>query len=201
MSADDYSRRSAARSRRARADTAGVPHREPEHPRTHPDESPLAWLRRRRDKDGQPMIGAPEFEAGERLRADYTFGQLMPNITSRWSPIGGGDGRPRGARSGGSELRDSTLAARERVNRALDAVGPELAGILIDVCCHLKGLEDAERAQGWPLRSAKVVLQIALSRLARHYGLMPPARQSTGPAQIRHWGGEGYRPNIGPVGE
>jgi hypothetical protein len=52
--------------------------------------------------------------------------------------------------------------------RALMAVGPEVAGILVDICCELKGLEDAEKANGWPQRAGKVVLQIALTRLAKH---------------------------------
>ena len=136
------------------------------------------------------MIGAAEFEAGERLRADYTFGQLMPSVTSRWSPAGAGDSQSRGFPGAGSDLQDHALAARQRVNRAVDAVGPELASILIDVCCHLRGLEDTERTKGWPLRSAKVVLQLALARLARHYGMLPAtaSRAADGPAQVRHWG-------------
>lgn len=168
-------------------------------PSINPDESPLAWLRRRKDKDGTPLIDAAQFDAGEHLRADYTFGQLMPSVTSRWAPITAGKSGRRAPPLGGAELQDHTLAARQRVHLALEAVGPELAGILVDVCCHLKGLEDAERAQGWPLRSAKVVLQLALTRLARHYGLLPttaPAADNR-PARIRHWGTEGYKPVLG----
>lgn len=167
----------------------------PSRPAVDGNESPLAWLRRRKDKDGTPMISAAEFEAGERLRADFTFGQLMPSTTARWSPVGAGDGRPRGAANSAAELTDNALAARERVQRALEAVGPELAGILVDVCCFLKGLEDAEKAQGWPLRSAKVVLQLALQRLARHYGLMSrPQPSDGGRSRVLHWGAAGYRP-------
>ena len=67
--------------------------------------------------------------------------------------------------------------------------------MLIDVCCHLKGLEVAERAAGWPQRSGKIVLQLALTSLARHYGLEKPAASETGrSAGVRHWGSEGYRP-------
>ncbi len=166
-------------------------------PAVNGNESPLAWLRRRKDKDGTPMIDAAQFTAGEKLRADYTYGQLMASVTSRWSPIGATHSGGRSAPGAGAELRDNVLAARERVHLALAAVGPELASILIDVCCHLKGLEDAERTRGWPLRSAKVVLQLALSRLARHYGLLPvtPATQAT--QRIRHWGAENYRPSLG----
>ncbi|MFP4003568.1 MAG: DUF6456 domain-containing protein, partial [Alphaproteobacteria bacterium] len=49
--------------------------------------------------------------------------------------------------------------------------GPGLADALLQVCCHLKGLEEAERALGWPRRSGKLVLAIALERLAVHYGM------------------------------
>lgn len=162
-------------------------------PTVHHAESPLAWLRQRRDKHGEPMISAAQFDAGERLRADYWHAQLMPRVTTSWSlPVGKG-GSP--AFRAGVEISDCAIAARERVQRALKAVGPELAGVLIDVCCHLQGLEHAERSAGWPQRSGKVVLQIALTALARHYGLDRNAG-APGSARIRHWGGEGFRPSI-----
>ena len=146
-------------------------------------ESPLAWLARRKGRNGKPLIEPVQFQAGERLRADFTRAHLAPNVTSSWD-----SSRALGRRgqSGGATFSDAVVAAREQVNRALEAVGPEFAGVLLDVCCFLKGLEDVERERRWPMRSAKVVLQLGLDRLARHYGLAAEARGQAH-AQIRTW--------------
>ena len=157
-------------------------------------ESPIAWLARRRDKDGRPMISEEQLAAGERLRADFWFAQMTPRVTADWGGVGSGSGR-RGAPGVGVELQDGVIAATERVRRALSAVGPELAGVLIDVCCHLKGLEEAERMAGWPQRSGKVVLDMALTSLARHYGLL--RGDSAAAPRVRHWGADDYRPALG----
>lgn len=147
-------------------------------------ESPLAWLARRRGRDGRAMVAPHQLLAGERLRADFTRAHLMPRTTADWSsPISSGRGES-GGRPGDSS--DSMIASRQRVNQALDAVGPEFSGVLLDLCCFLKGLEDIERDRGWPARSAKVVLQLGLDRLARHYGYMAQAK-GRGDAPIRTW--------------
>jgi hypothetical protein len=106
---------------------------------TNDAESPLGWLRQRKDKSGRPFVDAAQYEAGERLRRDYTIARMMPRVTSSWeSPAAGG--ARRAAPGDGIAVRDAALAARTRVQKALGEVGPELSGILVDVCCHLKGL-------------------------------------------------------------
>jgi hypothetical protein len=155
-------------------------------------ESPLAWLARRQRATGEPLISPAQLAAGERFRADFWFAGLSPRVTSSWSANGSAS---RTRKSGGycaAEQTDAMIGARERVRRALEAVGPELSGILIDVCGHLKGLEQAERDAEWPKRTAKVVLDLALNALARHYGLIATAPRRAGRA--RHWGAPDYRP-------
>jgi hypothetical protein len=128
-------------------------------------ESPLAWLASRTGRDGRSLISPAQFRAGERLRADFTRAQMMPRTTSNWtSPLAGATG-------GVAHPTEAMVAARQRVRAALAAVGPEFSGLLVDVCCFLKGLADVERERIWPPRSAKVVLQLGLDRLARHYGI------------------------------
>jgi len=183
--------------RRARTRAQG-----PARPSINSDESPIAWLRRRKDKDGAPMISQAQFEAGERLRADFHFALMMPRTTMNWSSVA----PARRSRRAGASLRtdvmsDGPSAAGERVRRALAVVGPELAGVLIDVCCHLKGLEAAERDAGWPQRSGKIVLQLALTRLARHYGLEAMPNVAPRCSAARHWGASDYRPSFDVIAD
>jgi|GEM_PF-247707 len=134
-------------------------------------EAPLGWLSRRKGSDGRPFLSGVEVDAGEKLRRDYTFAGLSPNITANWESMLAHVDK---TRSLPAERMDAPLAmldARRRVERALLAVGPGLSEILFATCCQLSGLEAAERSLGWPQRSAKIVLKIALARLVDHYGL------------------------------
>jgi hypothetical protein len=155
-------------------------------------ESPLAWLARRKGADGKPFLASAQIEAGERFRRDIAQAQLLQRVTANW------DASAAAARNSGEGsviVSDIALDARDRLSRACDAVGPDLFGLLTDICGYLKGLESIESERGWPARSSKVVLKIALERLARHYGLGDAA---TGPARAktRHWGAEDYRPSL-----
>jgi hypothetical protein len=69
---------------------------------------------------------------------------------------------------------DSTLAqiaAKRRFDAAIAALGRGLGDIAWRVICACEGLPVAEAGLGWPKRSGRVVLTLALDRLADHYGL------------------------------
>ena len=159
--------------------------------------SALDWLRERRDKSGEPLISDPEYMAGDRLRKDFVRAQMVPRVTSAWSVS------PRERRRRTPVDRSDGIAgaldAQRRVRAAFASVGPDSANILIDICCLDNKLGDFERNSGWPQRSGKVVLQLALRQLARHYGYLFP-EQPTGSGQfdIRHWAATDYRPDIDP---
>lgn len=133
-------------------------------------ESPLAWLSRRKDKQGQPLISAAQLAAGERFRTDFEWAGLSPRVTVSWSGAPTERGRKRSAYRP-LDPTEAQVMARRRYERALDELGGGLADIALRVCCYGEGLEGAERALGWPVRSGKVVLGLALDRLARYYGI------------------------------
>lgn len=151
-------------------------------------ESPLGMLMRLKDKSGRSFLGERAFLAGERLRADFARGGLEPRVTANWDATVSTKAA-RGPGGGIAELTDAALSARRRVEEALDAVGPELSGVLVDVCCFLKGLETVERERQWPVRSGKLMLKTALLALARHYD----QRRSGTPRR----GEENNRPELG----
>ncbi len=158
-------------------------------------ESPVGQLARRRDRFGKPLLQPFQVAAAERLRGDFERGRLQPAITANWSAAVSSRRRSGGS-NGLADLTDAALAARARFDRAITRVGPEFSGVLIDACCFLKGLETIERERLWPARSAKLVLQLALAALARHYGLGETAAGAVRSKTIRRWGADGYRPEI-----
>jgi hypothetical protein len=127
-------------------------------------ESPLGWLH------AHGRIDARQLLAGEKLRGDYERGGLSASVTMRW------DAAPfaRGGRAGGGaamNVSERAIDARRRFHAALEEVGPGLADICWRVICAGEGMTGAEKALGWPARSGRLVLTLALDRLVRFYGV------------------------------
>ena len=126
-------------------------------------ESPIGWLRAR------GHISSRQHAAGEQLRADWESAGLSPCVTMHWLAVPPDRGRrppPRADQPG-----RGGLAAKRRFDEAVAAVGPGLSDILWRVVCAGEGMGEAETALGWPARAGKLVLRLALDRLADHYRL------------------------------
>ncbi len=131
-------------------------------------ESPLTRLRSRAASDGRKWVSDAGFAAGERLRRDFEFGNLRQSVSSNWNLAGGS--AKSSANGAKADLSDNALDARARLEKAIASLGPDLSGVVMDVCCFLKGLETVERDRRWPPRSAKLMLRTGLDLLACHYG-------------------------------
>lgn len=122
-------------------------------------ESPLTWLHAR------GHLTDREYDAGERLRADWEMAQLSPNISMRWDPV---------TIRGSSHDRDLNpterqIAAKARFDGAIAEAGKGLSDILWRVVCAGDSLPVAEKSLEWPARSGKLVLKLALDRVAGFY--------------------------------
>lgn len=124
-------------------------------------ESPLAWLARRGHLTGAQVA------AGERLRDDYWRAGMAARVTMRWDAAPSGTCERFGGGATGQAL--GAIEAKRRFDRAMAAVGPGLSDILWRVACAGEGMAEAEKGLGWPVRSAKLVLGMALDRLASFY--------------------------------
>ena len=123
-------------------------------------ESLLGWLR------SHGHLSRRRYDAGERLRIDWERANLDSRVTMSWDA---GSSSPRGGGSVGIDLTLARLDARRRFEKATDHPGAGLADILWRVVRAGEGMRDAERALGWPARLGKLVLILALDRVADHY--------------------------------
>jgi hypothetical protein len=124
-------------------------------------ESPLGWLLSR------GLVSRRQYDAGERLRGDWERARLAPRVTMAWdaAPVA----RGRGGAAGAPDLNGAQLDARRRFDDAIAFAGPGLSDVLWRVVCAGDGMREAETALGWPARAGKLVLTIALDRIAAYY--------------------------------
>jgi Domain of unknown function (DUF6456) len=127
-------------------------------------ESPLGWLLAR------GLVTRRQYDAGERLRADWERAQLSPRVTMSWdaAPVA----RGRGGSATAHDLSGAQIDAKRRFDHAIAAAGPGLSDILWRIVCAGEGMRDAETALGWPARAGKLVLTFALERVAAYYRMV-----------------------------
>jgi hypothetical protein len=154
-------------------------------------ESPLARLAVPASGEVRAFLEPHQVEAGERVRRLCERARLQPRVTMSYSAAhtAGGKGSVAAA-----DISDAAADARKRLADIPRMLPADCAGVVIDVCGLLKGLQTVETERGWPRRSAKLVLRIGLDQLAQHYGL---SREAIGPEarRTRHWLGDGSRPH------
>jgi hypothetical protein len=124
-------------------------------------ESPLGWLFAR------GKVTRRQFDAGEQLRSDWERGGFSTRVTMLWdaAPVG----RQRSGSAGRIDPVGAQIDARKRFDSAVEAAGPGLSDILWRIVCSGEGMREAETALGWPARAGKVVLCLALDRIADFY--------------------------------
>ncbi|NIZ60820.1 helix-turn-helix domain containing protein [Sedimentitalea sp. CY04] len=125
-------------------------------------ETPLETLAQLQDTDGKPFLSGDLVVAGERLREGFEMAQIGDHIARSQNHFNA-------EQCGAGYSPSPVAAARKRAAGALNHLGAGLSDIALRCCCHLLGLEAAERQLGWSARSGKVVLRIALQQLKTYY--------------------------------
>ncbi len=153
-------------------------------------ESPLGRLAVATHGEAAPFLEPHQVEAGERVRRLVERARLLPRLTMSYS---GAHTVARSGARGPAEISDLAADARRALADIHRVLPADCAGVVLDVCGLLKGLQLVEAERGWPRRSAKLVLRIGLEHLAQHYGLTAVA---VGVESVRGhtWLAEGARP-------
>jgi hypothetical protein len=141
-------------------------------------ESPLARLASGKNA----FLDRHHLEAGERVRRIVERAHIQQRVTMSYSAshTAGRQG------SQASDISDMAADARRALAQIYEVLPKDCAGVVIDVCGLLKGLQQVELERQWPRRSAKLVLRIGLDQLAAHFGLSPVA-VGKDRAPIRSW--------------
>ncbi|HHG90172.1 MAG TPA: hypothetical protein ENJ90_06815 [Devosia sp.] len=154
------------------------------------NESPLARLASASSKQ-RAFLQPHHVQAGERVRQIVERARMMERTTMSYDldrlPGKGHD------RFAARDLNDVAIDARNELHKILATLPADCAGVVMDVCGFLKGLQLVERERSWPRRSAKLVLRVGLDQLARHFGYAQVATGSSS-NRIHGWLEDGSRP-------
>jgi hypothetical protein len=118
-----------------------------------------------RDPGGQPWFSTAELAAANQLRADWLSGEIGMVRGSDWMAAP----QSRASRGPGNATESAMIRCCEARSRAADALAtlaPPLRRAVELVCLEEAGFEALERTLGWPARSGKLALKLALAQLA-----------------------------------
>lgn len=133
--------------------------------RGHDADAILRRLAALRDGNGAAWLDSAEIAAAARLRRDWEMGERGLVRGSDWTAPPNGAG-PRGPSNRAEQAAGAYCDARQRVSEALARLALPLRRVVERVCLREEGLEALERGEGWPARSGKIALKLALAQLA-----------------------------------
>ena len=133
-----------------------------------------------------------QIEAGERVRRLVERAHLQPRLTMSYSAA---HTARAGQQQAAGVISDLAADALRSLNDLYRILPRDCAGVVLDVCGLLKGLQEVEHERGWPRRSAKLILRIGLDHLAQHYGLSAAAR-GRATTRNRQWMDDDARPSV-----
>lgn len=143
-----------------------------------------------RTRNGEPaFLSSHQIEAVLRIHRLFERAQLRQVVTMRYGP------RISGAQGGsGDNVGDMAIDARARLETLLMDLPSDCGNVLRDICGHEMGIQDVETLHGWPRRSGKIVLRLALDLVAGRMGLSPVA-QGQEAFGLRFWAQPGAMPD------
>ncbi len=138
-------------------------------------EAPLRVLARRKRGDGEAYLPRALVAAAERFHESFEIARVSGVLGEDLSPLLQGQiaVSPTAANAAGATTAQALSRgelALDHLSKAVRALGPDLAETVILAVCREWGMERVEEALDYPARSGKIVLRIALTTLARHYG-------------------------------
>lgn len=166
-----------------------------EAPQNNLNESPVTRLAANSGGAKEPFLAPHHVDAAGRLHRLFEKAQLRRSVTMSYEDTRAGSGTRRAPEA--SDISDMAVDARRRLERVWRALPRDCAIATYDICCLEKGLQNVEAEQGWPRRSAKLVLRIGLDQVAAHFGLSQIASgPETAGKRARKWRDDNARPTI-----
>ncbi len=132
---------------------------------------------------GEDAFLAPHhLEVARRLSHIFERARLRQRVTMSYDPAR----LPGHTNKTQADLADRAADSRHSLAVLAGRLPADCWGVLVDVCVYDKGLQQIEQERGWPRRSAKLVLRIALEQLA---AVMKLDREARGPegGRTRTW--------------